>query len=179
MPQSFDEIEQKLATLGLSLPVRPTPIASFLPFRVAATTVYLAGQTCERNGRIVHGGCVGEDVTFEAAREAAQICALNLLSSLREACDGRLDRVSRCLRVGGFVQARQGFARVPAVIDGASDLFVALWGERGRHARTAVGVATLPQNAAVEVDAIFELRSEPALPSSSFRPIDSEAPVKP
>jgi enamine deaminase RidA (YjgF/YER057c/UK114 family) len=159
MIHSHDEIELKLAALGLSLPARPAPIANFLPFRVAGNTVYLAGQTCERDGRIVHAGCVGEQVTFEIARAAAQICALNLLSCLREACGGRLDRVSRCLRVGGFVQATRGFSRVPAVIDGASELFVALWGERGRHARTAVGVATLPQNAAVEVDAIFELRS--------------------
>jgi enamine deaminase RidA (YjgF/YER057c/UK114 family) len=160
MSRSIDEIDRKIAALGLSLPMRPIPIANFLPFRVSASTVYLAGQTCELDGRVVLAGCVGEDVTFEAAREAAKICALNLLSSLREACDGRLDRVSRCLRVGGFVQAKQGFPRVPAVVDGASELFIALWGERGRHARTAVGVSTLPQNASVEVDAIFELRSE-------------------
>jgi enamine deaminase RidA (YjgF/YER057c/UK114 family) len=169
-----DEIEQKLTALGFSLPVRPTPIASFLPFRVAGDTVYLAGQTCELDGRVVYSGCVGEDVTFEAARKGAELCALNLLSCLREACDGRLERVARCLRVGGFVQARQGFARVPSVIDGASELFIALWGERGRHARTAVGVATLPQNAAVEVDAIFELK----LPRSD-RHLDSETSAKP
>jgi enamine deaminase RidA (YjgF/YER057c/UK114 family) len=156
-----DEIELKLSSMGLSLPVRPTPIANFLPFRVAGTTVYLAGQTCEQDGRVVHSGQVGDELSLEMAREAAQLCALNLLSSLREACGGRLDRVARCLRVGGFVQAKPGFPRVPAVIDGASELFIALWGENGRHARTAVGVATLPQNAAVEVDAIFELRSPP------------------
>jgi enamine deaminase RidA (YjgF/YER057c/UK114 family) len=156
---SQDEIELKLTALGLTLPERPTPIANFLPFRVSGTTVYLAGQTCELDGRMIYTGCVGEDVTLELAKKAAELCALNLLSCLREACEGRLDRVSRCLRVGGFVQARSGFPRVPAVIDGASELFVAIWGERGRHARTAVGVATLPQNAAVEVDAIFELRS--------------------
>ena len=155
----MDEIESKLGALGLSLPAPPSPIASFLPFRVASGVVYLAGQTCERGGRVVYAGAVGEDLSLESAREAAQLCALNLLACLREACEGRLDRVARCLRVGGFVQAKSGFARVPAVIDGASELFIALWGERGRHARTAVGVATLPQNAAVEVDAIFELRS--------------------
>jgi enamine deaminase RidA (YjgF/YER057c/UK114 family) len=161
MTQSLtqDEIELKLTALGLTLPERPTPIANFLPFRVSGTTVYLAGQTCELDGRMIYTGCVGEDVTLEVAKKAAELCALNLLSCLREACEGRLDRVSRCLRVGGFVQAKSGFPRVPAVIDGASELFVAIWGERGRHARTAVGVATLPQNAAVEVDAIFELRS--------------------
>jgi enamine deaminase RidA (YjgF/YER057c/UK114 family) len=156
-----DEIELKLASLGLTLPVRPTPIANFLPFRVSGNTVYLAGQTCELDGHMMYTGCVGEDVSLEVAKQAAELCALNLLASLREACAGRLDRVACCLRVGGFVQAKPGFPRVPAVIDGASELFVALWGERGRHARTAVGVATLPQNAAVEVDAIFELRSAP------------------
>ena len=154
----MDEVERKLLELGLKLPQRPAPIANFLPFRVSGSTAYLAGQTPELDGRVLYQGRVGEEVSFEAARDAARLCALNLLASLREACDGRLDRVSRCLRVGGFVQAASGFPRVPAVIDGASDLFVALFGERGRHARTAVGVATLPQNAAVEVDAIFELR---------------------
>jgi enamine deaminase RidA (YjgF/YER057c/UK114 family) len=163
MTQSLtqDEIEFKLTSLGLTLPVRPVPIANFLPFRVSGNTVYLAGQTCELDGRMMYTGCVGEDVTLEDAKKAAELCALNLLASLREACEGRLDRVARCLRVGGFVQAKSGFPRVPAVIDGASELFVALWGERGRHARTAVGVATLPQNAAVEVDAIFELQGAP------------------
>ncbi len=158
-PTTPDEIELKLSALGLTLPTRPTPIANFLPFRVSGNTVYLAGQTCELDGRMVTTGAVGEEVTLEVAKKAAELCALNLLSCLREACEGRLDRVARCLRVGGFVQAKPGFPRVPAVIDGASELFIALWGERGRHARTAVGVATLPQNAAVEVDAIFELRS--------------------
>jgi enamine deaminase RidA (YjgF/YER057c/UK114 family) len=158
MPQSPDAIELKLTALGRTLPARPRPIANFLPFRVSGSTVYLAGQTCELDGRIVYAGAVDEAVTFEDARKGAELCALNLLASLREACDGRLDRVARCLRVGGFVQAKSGFARVPAVIDGASELFIALWDERGRHARTAVGVATLPQNAAVEVDAIFELK---------------------
>jgi enamine deaminase RidA (YjgF/YER057c/UK114 family) len=170
---THDEIELKLASLGMTLPTRPTPIANFLPFRVAGNTVYLAGQTCERNGRVVHAGSVPDDVTFEVAREAAKLCALNLLACLREACNGRLDRVSRCLRVGGFVQAKPGFPRVPAVVDGASELFVALWGENGRHARTAVGVATLPQNAAVEVDAIFELRNPTQM---SFLPFDNTKP---
>jgi enamine deaminase RidA (YjgF/YER057c/UK114 family) len=156
-----DEVERKLGELGLALPTRPKPIANFLPFRVSGNVVYLAGQTCERDGKVVHTGRVGEELSLETGRQAAQICALNLLACLREACEGRLDRVARCLRVGGFVQAKHDFARVPAVIDGASELFVALWGEDGRHARTAIGVAALPQNAAVEVDAIFELRSAP------------------
>jgi enamine deaminase RidA (YjgF/YER057c/UK114 family) len=150
-------IERRLFELGVVLPVRPVPIARFLPFRVVNGLAYLAGQTCEQEGQVPWRGRVGEEVDVEGGRQAARQCALNLLASLREACGGDLDAVTRCVRVGGFVQAAPGFGRVPEVIDGASELFIALWGEAGRHARTSVGVATLPQNAAVEVDAIFEL----------------------
>jgi enamine deaminase RidA (YjgF/YER057c/UK114 family) len=155
----MDELERRLQPLGLVLPRRPEPIAMFLPYQRSGALVFLAGQTCERDGKMLYTGRVGEELDFEAARRAAVVCALNLLAALREACEGRIERVQRCLRVGGFVQASSGYARVPHVIDGASELFVAVFGERGKHARTAVGVATLPQNAAVEVDAIFELAS--------------------
>jgi enamine deaminase RidA (YjgF/YER057c/UK114 family) len=154
------DVEGRLRELGLELPARPRPIANFLPYRVGNGVAYLAGQTCERDGQVVYTGRVGEEVDFETGRVAARLCALNLIAALREACRGELGRVARCLRVGGFVQASPGYPRVPGVVDGASDLFVALWGDHGRHARTAVGVATLPQNASVEVDAIFELRSD-------------------
>lgn len=152
-------VEAKLAELGLELADPPRPVANFLPFRVAGGLAYLAGQTCEQGGRMLYTGRVGVEVDLDLGRRAARVCALNLLAALRLACGGDLDRVERCIRVGGFVQAAPGFAFVPQVIDGASDLFVALWGAEGRHARTAVGVATLPQNAAVEVDAVFALRS--------------------
>jgi enamine deaminase RidA (YjgF/YER057c/UK114 family) len=154
-------IEARLLALGLELPARPIPIASFLPFRVCQGLVFLAGQTCERDGRVLYTGRVGSELALEAGKLAARACALNLLAALREACAGELDRVARCIRVGGFVQAAAGFARVPQVIDGASELFIALWGEDGRHARTSVGVAALPQDAAVEVDAVFQLRDAP------------------
>jgi enamine deaminase RidA (YjgF/YER057c/UK114 family) len=154
-------IEARLAALGLELPARPTPIAAFLPFRVTRDLVFLAGQTCERDGKVLYTGQVGGELPVEAGKLAARACALNLLAALREACAGDLDRVARCIRVGGFVQAAAGFPRVPQVIDGASELFIALWGEDGRHARTSVGVSTLPQNAAVEVDAVFQLRDAP------------------
>lgn len=155
-----DPIETKLAELGLTLPDTPAPIASFVPYRIAQGLVFLAGQTCEWNGRMLYSGRVGVDVDLESARKAARVCGLNLLAALREACGGTLERVARCIRVGGFVQASAGYPSVPAVIDGASQLFIALWGDAGKHARTAVGVATLPQNASVEVEAIFELRSD-------------------
>jgi enamine deaminase RidA (YjgF/YER057c/UK114 family) len=154
-------VDAKLAAMGLALPAVPVPIASFLPFRVTQGLVFLAGQTCEQDGRMVYTGRVGVEVEPELGRRAARLCALNLLAALRQACGGELDRVARCVRVGGFVQSSPGFTGVPQVIDGASELFVSLWGEDGRHARTSVGVATLPQNAAVEVDAVFELRTPP------------------
>jgi enamine deaminase RidA (YjgF/YER057c/UK114 family) len=152
------EIERKLSALGLALPPLPKPIASFIPFRVARGLVYLAGQTCEREGSMAYQGRVGVEVALADARLAAQLCGLNLLAALSAACDGDLDRVSHCVRVAGYVQSSAGFAHVPRVVDGASELFIALWGEDGRHARTAIGVATLPLDAAVEIDAIFELR---------------------
>jgi len=152
-------VEERLRTLGLVLPKPPVPIATFLPFRIAGGLVFLAGQTCEREGRVVYAGQVGAELDEESGRRGAELCALNLLAALKEACAGDLDAVASCVAVRGFVQAPAGFPRVPQVIDGASKLFVALWGDQGRHARTAVGVSTLPQNAAVEVDAIFALRA--------------------
>jgi enamine deaminase RidA (YjgF/YER057c/UK114 family) len=153
------KIEASLAALGLTLPPPPRPIAAFVPFTRDGTTVYLAGQVNELGGVPTLRGKVSRDHSIEAATEAAQVCALNLLACLKLACDGDLDRVERCLSVRGFVNASEGFDKVPMVINGASNLFLALWGESGRHARTAVGVAALPQDAVVEVDAIFRLRA--------------------
>lgn len=142
--------------MGLEIPNRPTPIANFVPFTVVGSVVYLAGQVNEWNGTVPYVGKLGRDFDVDAGREAARLCALNLLACL-ELAAGDLDRVRRCLRLGGFVNSAEGFVDVPAVVNGASDLIVSLWGENGRHARTAVGVMSLPRGAAVEVDGIFEL----------------------
>ena len=154
----MSRIERKLAALGLTLPTPPTPVANFIPYRVAGDRVFLAGQVNEWNGTVPYVGKVGAELDLPAAQKAAQLCALNLLACLKRACEGDLDRVHACLRVGGFVNCTPDFALVPMVVNGASDLFVALLGEAGRHARTAVGVASLPRLAAVEVDAIFSIR---------------------
>jgi enamine deaminase RidA (YjgF/YER057c/UK114 family) len=119
--------------------------------------VFLAGQVNEWNGTVPFVGKLGREFDVAAGQEAARLCALNLIACLKLACEGDLDRVQRCLRVGGFVNCEPEFEFAPQVINGASDLFVALMGDAGRHARTAVGVATLPRRAAVEVDAIFEI----------------------
>jgi len=151
-----DPIETALATQGLSLPERCTPRGQFLPWTRSGALVFLAGQICEWNGVVTETGQVEAAVSRDRAREAAKVCALNLLFHLRDACHGRLSRARRCLRVGAFVNAPPGFPDSPLIANGASELFIALWGEQGRHARTAVGVAALPMNAVVEIDAIFE-----------------------
>ena len=151
--------EDRLRTLGLALPRDWAPRGQFLPFRRDGSVIYLSGQICERDGIVTHEGPLAdtpEDIA--KGREAAQICALNLLHRLRQACDGDLDRVACVLRLGGFVNCVPGFGATPAVINGASEVFIGLYGDAGWHARTAVGVCGLPGNAAVEVDAVLRLR---------------------
>jgi len=161
-------VEHRLRELGLELPNACPPRGNFLPYRLHGGLAYMAGQICEWNGTVPHVGPVlaehqappasGPWIDLETGRRAAELCALDLLFHLRAACDGDLGRVAGVLRVGGFVNCLGGFDRSPAVVNGASDLFIALWGDAGRHARTAVGVAGLPANASVEIDAIFILR---------------------
>ncbi|MBM3389092.1 MAG: RidA family protein [Betaproteobacteria bacterium] len=151
----MSRIEERLAELGLELPKPPTPIANFVPWQRAGQTVYLAGQVNEWNGTVPFVGKLGREFDIDAGRQAARLCALNLLACLKLACEGDLGRVRQCLRLGGFVNCEPDFEFAPAVVNGASDLIVALLGDAGRHARTAVGVASLPRRAAVEVDAIF------------------------
>lgn len=165
----MSQMETKLAELGLSLPEVCAPRGAFLPYRNEGDLVFMAGQICEWDGDVPYRGPVigpgqtppaGQSfIDLKAGRKAAETCALNLLFHLKQAAGGDLDRVSSVVRLGGFVQCLQGFDASPTVLNGASDLLIALWGETGRHARTAVGVAGLPANASVEVDAIFKLSS--------------------
>ncbi|NYS77390.1 MULTISPECIES: RidA family protein [Halomonadaceae] len=151
-------IAQAVAEQGLTLPSIPTPRGLFLPWSRLGNQLFLAGQICERDGDVLYPGKVGGEFDLETGKLAAQACALNLLAELSDAVDGDFSRVVRCVRMNGFVNVAPGFHDVPLVINGASELFVALFGDAGRHARTAIGVATLPGNAAVEVEAIFEVR---------------------
>jgi enamine deaminase RidA (YjgF/YER057c/UK114 family) len=148
-----------MAELGLELPPPWDPMGDFALYRRDGRTVYLAGQTCEWDGTVVLEGPVGAGgASLEAARDAARVCALNLLYALKLACEGDLDRVEAVLRLGGFVNCVPQFPYSPLVADGATRVFLDLFGEAGVHARTAVGVAGLPGNAAVEIDAIVRLR---------------------
>ncbi len=152
MPQ----IEQRLAELGLTLPQPVAPIATYVPFVRTGSVVHNSGQvSTDANGGIK--GTVGGDVDFDTAVRAARTCGLNLIAQMRNACDGDLDRVVRIVKLGGFVQAGPEFYDVPKVINGCSDLMVEVFGEAGRHARSTIGVPSLPGDAAVEVEGMFEV----------------------
>jgi len=147
---SQDPIEAKLAELGLAVPAPPAPAGSYLPFRISGSTLYLSGVLNTRDGVLTHAGQVPTVQSIEAAKEAAQVCALNTLASIKLAL-GSLSRVKEFLLVCGFVNGVAGFDSSPQVINGASDLFVKIYGEAGKHARAAVAVAGLPRNATVEI----------------------------
>lgn len=148
----MDPIEQKLAELGLTLPAAPVPAGSYVPFRMSGDTLILSGVLSVRDGALTHAGQVGREQSVESGCAAAQVCALNTLAAIKLAL-GRLDRVREFLFVSGYVNAVSGFDQSPQVINGASDLFVKLYGDAGRHARAAVAVAGLPRNSTVEIQA--------------------------
>ncbi len=152
------DFETRLQDLAIELPDVPVPIARFRPWREAGGLLFLAGQICEWNGEVRYVGKVGVDHDLASGQSAARVCGLNLLAVLRRACDGDLNRLDHCVRLGGFVNCDPAFDKVPQVVDGASELMVEIFGEHGEHCRTAVGVAALPRSAAVEVDAVFRLR---------------------
>ena len=151
-------IEERLDKLGLILPQAAAPAANYVPWTVSGNTLYVSGQLPFENGRLEIKGRVGEEVTVERAQHAAMLCGLNILAQAKAALDGDLERIVRCLKLGAFVNSARGFADHPQVVNGTSDLMVAVLGDAGRHARFAVGASSLPLNVAVEVDAIFEIR---------------------
>jgi len=149
--------EQKLASLGLSLPSAPAPVASYVPTVRTGNLLYCAGTICMVDGQMTHTGQVGKAQTVGTGAEAAQVCALNALANIKAAA-GSLDAVARIVFVSGFVNAVDGFEDSPAVINGASDLFVAVFGEAGKHARAAVAVNGLPKGSTVEIQVVVELK---------------------
>lgn len=150
-------IDARLAELGLTLPQAAAPAANYVPFVRTGNLVVISGQITLENGTLKYVGRVGEDFTTEQAYEAAKLCGLNLIAQLKAACDGDLDRVTRVVRLGGFVNCTADFTDQPKVINGASDLMAEVFGEKGKHARAAVGVNTLPLGVAVEVEGLFEI----------------------
>jgi enamine deaminase RidA (YjgF/YER057c/UK114 family) len=151
-------IQAKLTELGLTLPQAAAPVAAYVPAVRTGNLVFTAGQLPLVDGKIPFVGKVGSDVTPEQAKDMAQVCALNALAAISLVAD--IDQIERIVRVGGFVNGIPGFVAIPAVINGASELLIKLFGEvNGKHARTAIGVAELPLNAPVEVEMVVQLKS--------------------
>jgi enamine deaminase RidA (YjgF/YER057c/UK114 family) len=151
-------IKDKLSSLGLNLPVAAIPVAAYVPAVKSGNLVFVAGQLPLVDGKIVKEGKVGKEVTPEEAKAMAQICALNALAAISLVAD--IDQIEKIVRVGGFVNGAPGFVAIPGVINGASELFIKLFGEvNGKHARTAIGVAELPLNAPVEIEVIVQLKA--------------------
>lgn len=153
----MSSIEERLGALGLTLPEPASPVANYIPFTVSGRMLFISGQVPRREGKIWPVGQLGAGVSLEDGQAGAANCFLQILAHARNAAGGDLSRITRVLRLTGYVNSAPGFGDQPAVINGASDLAVAVLGEAGRHARSAVGVAALPGGAAVEVEAILEL----------------------
>jgi enamine deaminase RidA (YjgF/YER057c/UK114 family) len=150
-------IEARLAELQVELPNPSSPGANYVPFVRSGNLVFITGQLSQWNGERRFIGKLGREFGVEEGQQAARLCALNLIAHLKTAVDGDLERVTRCVRIAGFVNSTPDFLAHSQVINGASDLFVDVFGDAGRHARMAVGVAALPYDVAVEVEAIFEV----------------------
>jgi enamine deaminase RidA (YjgF/YER057c/UK114 family) len=152
------EIEKKLASLGLEIPEPPKPAAHYIPYVRVGQLLFVGGNTGRLNGKPhKYAGKVGDQVTLEQGYEMARCCALNHLAIIKSAL-GDLDRVERFVKMIGYVNVASGFTQMPQVVNGASDLFIELWGEHGEHARAAVGVASLANNAPVETEVIVQIK---------------------
>jgi enamine deaminase RidA (YjgF/YER057c/UK114 family) len=153
----MSQIEARLTELGIVLPEPAAPVANYVPFVRVGDILHIAGQV-SRDGDAGVKGTVGVDVDLDGARVAASLCGVNLISQMKAACGGDLSRVVRVVKLAGFVQAGPDFFDIPQVVNGCSDLMVDVFGDAGRHARSAVGVYRLPLNFAVEVDAVVQVR---------------------
>ena len=156
----MSNIEQRISELGITLPPAPAPAANYVPYVRSGNLIFVSGQVCfGPDGKLAdqHKGKLGAEVSDEKGREAARICALNVIAQVKAALGGDLGKVVRCVRLGGFINATPDYAAIPQIMNGASDLMVEIFGEAGKHARSTVGVAELPMDCAVEVEAIFEV----------------------
>ena len=150
-------IDDRLRELDIVLPAPPAPVASYVPYIVSGNLVYISGQVTIAPDGLQYVGSVGKELSLEDGKAAARLCAINVIAQVKAACGGDLERVRRVVKVTVFVNAVDGFTQHPEVANGASDLFVAVFGDAGRHARAAVGAGSLPRNVATEVEAVIEI----------------------
>lgn len=154
-----NEIEEHFKLLNIELPKPSKPGGSYVPYYISGNLLFLTGQLCHWNGERLYVGKLGQDFDIEEGQKAARICGLNLISQLNSALEGRLDRIVRVVRLAGYINSAPDFYDQSQVMNGASDLFVEAFGEKGRHTRLAVGVCALPYNVAVEVEGVFEINA--------------------
>ena len=152
----MSRIDARLAELGIILPEPVAPVANYVPFVVSGALVFISGQVSIGPDGLI-AGKLGADLSVEKGVEAAHACGVNLIAQFKAACGGDLDRVKRVVKLGGFVNSTPDFVDQPKVVNGASDLMVAVFGDAGRHARAAVGAPSLPMGVAVEVDGVIEI----------------------
>ena len=150
--------EENIKKLDLIIPEMPTPMANYVPFKVADNTVYVSGQGPVVDGKIVYSGKVGREISEEEGIKAAELCCINIVSALKTSLNGDWDRLDTFLKLGAFVNCDENFTDQPKIINGASDLLVSIFGDKGRHARFAVGSNSLPFNISVEIDAIIKIK---------------------
>lgn len=151
-------VSDRLGQLGITLSSPPRPVANYVPWVKTGNLVFVSGQLPVVDGTATVAGILGASVSVEQAQAAARQAGINVITQLNDACGGDLDRVVRVVKIGGFVAATADFTQYPQVMNGASDLMVEVFGEAGRHARTTVGVPSLPLNVCIEIDAIVEVR---------------------
>jgi len=152
-------IDRRLKDLGIQLPRAASPIGNYVAWAVTGNLVFISGQLPMREGVVIYQGRLGDTVSFEDGQQAAQLCGINLLAQARAATGGDLDRITRVVKLNGYIASTPDFTRQPQVLNGASELMVAIFGEAGKHARAAISCPVLPLGAAVEIDAIFEIKS--------------------
>ena len=150
--------EENIKKLDLIIPEMPTPMANYVPFKVDDNTVYVSGQGPVVDGKIVYSGKVGKEISEEEGIKAAELCCINIVSALKTSLNGDWDRLDTFLKLGAFVNCDENFTDQPKIINGASDLLVSIFGDKGRHARFAVGSNSLPFNISVEIDAIIKIK---------------------
>jgi len=150
-------VEARLKELNITLPAPPAPVASYVPYVVSGKNLFISGQVTLTPEGLKYLGAVGKELSIEDGKAAARLCALNAIAQAKAACGGDLERIKRVVKLTVFVNSAAGFAQQPEVANGASDLFVEIFGEAGKHARSAVGAVSLPRNVATEVEAIFEI----------------------
>lgn len=155
----IDDINKKLVALNIKLDDASIPAGSYVPYVITGNLVFISGQLPFINGQLTTKGKVGDNVSIDEAIKMAEACAKAILSQLKAACNGDLNRVKRVVKLGGFVASAPEFTDHPTVINGASDLFVKIFGEKGKHARFAIGAAALPRDVPVEIEGIFEIEN--------------------